>query len=1279
MKEVKKFLKKKKKKEKKIPKLFFFCYNNRIRFIVEFLRCFFFFFFFFFFLIMNFEILKTKFFFFFFFKVFGHNMSPTTRLLKDSELESLENLGIEERKDGVVFMEISNVIGMICIAVWILACISIGTDTAMGAVSLSEGVANEINLPYNSITDSWNIQDIEWTPLVVLEFMQNGSGMVPPSTTKLLFTSTWVSGGRPTIWSSHRSYSCYDNCSAVQFAVSGKKLFRKGWRVPFGKHFAVNVTISALSDSQQPIEEEWKDGASLQILTLSKSYVNASSYLGCILFFVCFMTLLYYIYRCRVSAEVLTADQKMIPILLGLFLLHVPAIITLESALEYRRQHRFFNVFVTVVPYIFVHFLWGTVWDILHQQRPLWNNEVRKAPYKRCIVWTIVSSAAVIIYALRADDDENIDITAGFWDLVTGSPQNQGSEQILAGVYAGLRVCMALILINTVTTCRTMFRHAPYLVYRGNILKSKLFSVVAIACVFHELGSTGSFLLMISPITSTSIGSCAFFFGTIICLAICMLPAFKKNDKSRPPPPTSPWKNVVWLPEWRRWASRNRAAGSLYFFYYAKEEDDFWSLQVAATKEESAHSMDNSPLICTADRDFDDVFFKCIKILFHLLTSSRNVAVFMLMWPVSLICACGCWWAPIQHAQHLTLLLFNNSVVNLFSIPPLRHPEGLPILDVDMFGFRTNWRKICYLFGVLLYTPISVFLMFPPTAIAWIAAPYGVVLRWCPLTFPVGTLVLTMADIGVDFFIRWNQWIVKLLFLDGAHWDGPSVGPSNRNFYFHPFCVETCAMLTSVSYESYRSCPLISEPVDSDNQIGPLNVGGLLRSGLVSANAIGGRQGGNRDIDLRRHGLTLLNVTVTSGMQILFSTDASRRQLIIAFRGTSNTANKVADLDFMREIWSEMADLGPRYADQSNASRWQCGSCTSFPLAHRGFGRLWDSIKDAVHRETEIHMATGIPRISITGHSLGAALAVLCAYSLSKVYGPQHILVYSFGTPLLGNVAFARAMRKAVPHNMNVMHENDACTRAAGTWGNRHAGNIVRIGRCGQILVNPLRFEMKFSAWRGNGNPFSAHKLVKHQAALGIAAALHGVNISTRVGEETSATDPTAWSPGPSNGKYEIGSEVIFEVFNKVGEAEYLFGRVAGYRGKTTRLRTLTGPIDVPRETVKKPKGEMKKQSIMTFPFPVDVTTTYHPCDMKAYKKRAQKLPQESMTLLGNLEPSAPPAESVLKVPRGESFYGSTETVNAPPSPDEYSRTPQPHQIVIVRPEGRENSQDILR
>lgn len=91
-------------------------------------------------------------------------------------------------------------------------------------------------------------------------------------------------------------------------------------------------------------------------------------------------------------------------------------------------------------------------------------------------------------------------------------------------------------------------------------------------------------------------------------------------------------------------------------------------------------------------------------------------------------------------------------------------------------------------------------------------------------------------------------------------------------------------------------------------------------------------------------------------------------------------------------------------------------------MVHKGFLASYDSLRHQVFRLVDAitapkggAAAAGAPgtewRVFITGHSLGGALATLCAYELAKRGGAarqcQQLTLYTFGAPRVGNKVFA--------------------------------------------------------------------------------------------------------------------------------------------------------------------------------------------------------------------------------------------------------------------------------
>ncbi|MFK8113482.1 MAG: hypothetical protein AB8B91_14855 [Rubripirellula sp.] len=81
---------------------------------------------------------------------------------------------------------------------------------------------------------------------------------------------------------------------------------------------------------------------------------------------------------------------------------------------------------------------------------------------------------------------------------------------------------------------------------------------------------------------------------------------------------------------------------------------------------------------------------------------------------------------------------------------------------------------------------------------------------------------------------------------------------------------------------------------------------------------------------------------------------------------------------------------------------------------HRGFmealSEIWASLYDRVD---EAYSRSERP-VWVTGHSLGGALALLCAWRMHQQFVPMH-QVCTFGAPMIGNLAAAEAYKREFP------------------------------------------------------------------------------------------------------------------------------------------------------------------------------------------------------------------------------------------------------------------------
>jgi len=118
----------------------------------------------------------------------------------------------------------------------------------------------------------------------------------------------------------------------------------------------------------------------------------------------------------------------------------------------------------------------------------------------------------------------------------------------------------------------------------------------------------------------------------------------------------------------------------------------------------------------------------------------------------------------------------------------------------------------------------------------------------------------------------------------------------------------------------------------------------------------------------------------------------------------------------------------------------------SFGKVHSGFNRevddLWPVLEDLIRNNTK--------PVWFCGHSLGGAMATICAYrckTSSISSNPQEL--HTFGSPRVG---CKRYIRHAQITHYRWVHNNDVVTRVPPVWfGYRHCGNEIYLDRYGRI------------------------------------------------------------------------------------------------------------------------------------------------------------------------------------------------------------------------------------
>ncbi len=136
---------------------------------------------------------------------------------------------------------------------------------------------------------------------------------------------------------------------------------------------------------------------------------------------------------------------------------------------------------------------------------------------------------------------------------------------------------------------------------------------------------------------------------------------------------------------------------------------------------------------------------------------------------------------------------------------------------------------------------------------------------------------------------------------------------------------------------------------------------------------------------------------------------------------------------------------------------------------HTGFRRHARKILPDLMEYIKQHPGKGI---HITGHSLGAAMALYIAQELEWA-GHDNILLFTYGSPRLGNKSYVRNIKNVEHHRY--VNGNDLVTKLPPAWlGFRHHGTLHYINRNGvvtdrymgwKILLDGIKGRLK--AWSG--------------------------------------------------------------------------------------------------------------------------------------------------------------------------------------------------------------------
>ena len=178
-----------------------------------------------------------------------------------------------------------------------------------------------------------------------------------------------------------------------------------------------------------------------------------------------------------------------------------------------------------------------------------------------------------------------------------------------------------------------------------------------------------------------------------------------------------------------------------------------------------------------------------------------------------------------------------------------------------------------------------------------------------------------------------------------------------------------------------------------------------------------------------------------------------RRDIIISLRGTATC------LEWAENMRAQLVQIpGDNNDDNGNnnnnnnnnidqnhgQAKAECGFLSLYKTRGAHVPSLAESVVEEVRRLMDLYKGETLS-ITVTGHSLGAALALLVADEISTCAPdvPQ-VAVFSFGGPRVGNKAFANRINAKNVKVLRIVNSQDVITRVPGMFVSEELGQKLR-------------------------------------------------------------------------------------------------------------------------------------------------------------------------------------------------------------------------------------------
>ncbi|KAM0015742.1 putative phospholipase A(1) [Helianthus debilis subsp. tardiflorus] len=151
-----------------------------------------------------------------------------------------------------------------------------------------------------------------------------------------------------------------------------------------------------------------------------------------------------------------------------------------------------------------------------------------------------------------------------------------------------------------------------------------------------------------------------------------------------------------------------------------------------------------------------------------------------------------------------------------------------------------------------------------------------------------------------------------------------------------------------------------------------------------------------------------------------------RRDVVIAYRGTATC------LEWIENLRATLTPLHNDVAPKKKRAMVQKGFLSMYTSATDMCPSLQDMVREEISRIIETYGNEPLS-VTITGHSLGAALATLTAYDITSTFKHSPMVtVLSFGGPRVGNRNFRSQLENSGTQILRIVNSTDVITKVPG-------------------------------------------------------------------------------------------------------------------------------------------------------------------------------------------------------------------------------------------------------